>query len=186
MIRTKIDDLVTGMAMGAGTLQALIQSIASLGGDPSVLALLARPFFAENLAKIAGAVIDCEWRFPVSDVRQMAEKDFRTTNYIGKADFVGHARHMYWSGALAKLGIPFTRFSSNPPINPDRYYPMIPIVVHEMLNGKTVTYPFTMGNWLVVNCVTDEGVLLKEGDVVDTSKLSSLVLVESKFFDFNK
>jgi hypothetical protein len=185
MARTKIDEMVVGMNMGAGTLQALISSIENQKGDPTVLALLTRPIFAENLAKIAKAVIDGDWRFPVSEIRKIAEHEFRTSNYLDKADFSGHARHMYWSGALTKLGIPFTRFWREPSMSPRNPRAGIPLEVHERLDGKVVEYPLLMDQWVVVHCVTNDARLLKEGDTIDTQALSSLVLVESKFLNFD-
>ncbi len=184
MARLIAADMVSGMGAGMSVLDALIKEIIDVGGNPSVLALLARPAFKPNLTRVAQTIAECEWRFPVSRIRELAEQAYRQTNYIEADAFPGHAQHRLWRSALFSLGIPYFEFADESYRKPEYAIPRIPDSVREWLNGKEVTYPLLADKWVVTDWVTKDGLPLLAGSIIHADQIVSLVLTEQKYFNF--
>jgi hypothetical protein len=184
MARLKADNLVSGLGTGMSILDVLIKEIQQAGGSPSDLAFLPRPVFKANLTKIAQVIAECEWRFPVSKIKELAEQEYRQSNYIEGDAFIGHAQHRVWGNALFRLGIPYTAFSDMPYRNPEYAMPNIPDSVREWLHGKEVTYPLLADKWVVTDWVVKDPETLIAGDIIKADRLVSLILAEQRYFDF--
>lgn len=184
MARLKADEMVSGMGAGMSVLEALIKEVLAVGGSPSLLPFLARPIFKANLTKIAQAIAECEWRFPVSKIRELAEQEYRQSNNIEDKAFIGHARHRVWRNALLRLGIPYMAFSDIPAWKPEYAMLSIPESVREWLDGEEVTYPLLADKWVVTDWVVKDPAPLIAGDVIKADRLVSLILSEKKYFDF--
>ena len=142
MARLRAGELVSGMGAGMHILDALIKEIVEVGGSASDLEFLARPTFKANLTRIAEVFAACEWRFPVSKIRDLAEQEYRQANYLEGDEFVGHARHRLWGNALFRLGVPHTAFSDMQYNNPEFVLPTL------YGNGWTAE-KFPIHSWLI-------------------------------------
>ena len=185
MTRSSVDEMVRGMGMGMKVLELLVQEIRRQGGDEEVIPFLTRPRFKENLAKVAKALIESDWRFPVSEIRALAEAEYREENYLETTEFLGHLRHYWWHNTIWRLGIPCARYTSDPVFSPKHPGYGIPLDILEMLEGQTVTYPLLVDKWMVLNWTTKDGTPLQAGDTIKSDQLRSFVLAEQKYFDFN-
>lgn len=186
MSRLKAGSLASGLGMGMQVLDAFIKEIVAAGGNPSDLEFLARPAFKENLTRVANAFVACEWKFPVSKIRDLAEQEYRQEHYLDNDEFIGHARHRVWKNALFRMGIPHTAFSNVSYRNPEFALPSIPYFVLEWLDGKEVTYPLLADHWVVTDWVTKDQAPLIAGDVIKADELVSLIISDQKYFDFER
>ncbi len=185
MTKSNADEMVRGMGMGMKVLELLVREIGQQGGNKEVIPFLTRPRFKNNLAKVARTIIESDWRFPVSEIRDMAERDYRKENYIEGSEFVGHIRHYWWGNTLWRLGIPYTRFTSDPVLSPNHPNYGIPLDVLEVLEGQTVAYPLLVDKWVVLNWTMKNGSAPKAGDIIKADQLRSFILAEQKYFDFD-
>ncbi len=184
MAKTEVGAMVRGMGMGMKVLELLTKEIYAQGGQEEILSFLTRPRFEGNLRMIVRKMIECDWRIPASEMRDLAEKYYRDEFEV-EEEFIPEVRNLWWFDPLYTFGIPFERFS-NPEIDEGEL--PIPSSLLEELDGKIMEYPLKLrgGEYVVVDWGHAGQEMIKPGERINARGLTHLAIAEARYFDFDR
>lgn len=173
--------MVRGMGAGMQFLEILMKEIKEQKGHVEVIPFLTRPRFKENLQRVVKTMIECDWRIPASEMRNLSEKNYRRDFEVRK-ELIEEVRNLWWYSPLADLGIPYRIYDNTQTSDG----PHIPQSLKGLLNGRTMEYPLVVGRDVVVDWGTNYDQPLKVGEKIDMDHVNYLALADCRHFDFDR
>ena len=191
MAKGKSALMVQGMGVGMRVLSELTERLRQRGKNEELLHFMTKPRFKKNLDQIVDAIIDCDWRIPASEMRDLTEKEW--LKEMGDFNDENHreeVRNLFWSFALRHMGINYERFSydsDEDPIIPGLFLGQLhnqpmkyPLLVHEGFK-ETASYK----EYVVVD-IGCKAEIFAPGNLINVTDIEYLFISDAKYFDFNR
>lgn len=188
MAKGKSALMVQGMGVGMRVLQELTTKLEERGGNEELLHLVTKPRFAGNLDKIVDAIMACDWKIPASEMQDLAEKAWLDGCSIDGEYQREFVRSFCWLFALTNLGMEFQHFRNDSPgeeLSVPKWY-------RDELKEKKLEFPLFVSD----DAVDDKKFLVVDlqfqgddpdfGELIGTREITTLYLIEAKYFDFTK